>query len=951
MKISLALALLTLLIAPPALAAGGPDRLNYQGVLRDAAGDPRQGTFDMRFRFFDAATLGNEVLVDAHLGAGTGGVVVTGGLFNVPLGSGDVLDGAGPGVFGSIGEVVGQLDAVWLEIEVAGETLAPRVQVLSSAYALNAKLFQGKDAADFLDTSAATQEKTGLLVASGGVDFGPGADDDFSAADVSALTGGGNADSLHTHTLVGNASNADLLDSLDSSQFLRSDTDDTYTSGTLTLAPGTVLSAKGETRLDGKLFMDYDGPESSQRIQFYDGGSPMGESFGWDEAQDRFTLSNTLRLENGSGLQQTGDSLYVKSAGPDGSQAIYFYDTGEPTGQSIFWDDTNGQFWLSSDASVNGDLTVADWMYVHGQLQITSDAGGDGNQKLGFHDDGSLGNEYLIWNDLTDLFQLSNDLQVAGSVRVDGDEISMSVLGGDRNQYLRFYEDGLAGAESIQWDDAQDRFEVTDELAVGGVIRTGSTGSSPVGYNVIGSGTATSTDMTNILDLFVSGDLEVGDQLYMGGDNSLEWATGGLFHFDAGLHVGDTVGENLVLGGRRVYFDTGAPGNPLGQFLEYFSGSFNMSDDLDVNGTLTANSKNFVQNHPYDPGLEIVYTTLEGPEAATFTRGSARLTNGRVRVPLDESFAWVAHPDLGLTVSLTPRGAFADLYVVEVTTSELVVAATPESSPDAAFDYLVMGLRVGYEEAPVLRPRRRESGLPLPESLREPIAGRPELARHTPLARYQRTAADVYGATVDLAAGNALRSAIGTDAGVASTLDVRDGVAEERPQPQAPRAAIVEPNSPAAGRDARETPARLAFEDEHGNLYARSFRPNSGALDSLSPVSGDVAPGDVLAFDLAGGGVRRADVAGDAGVVGIATGAPMVDGDGRTSVPFAVAGIVTCNVDATGGEIRPGDLLVSSPIAGHAMRADAPAPGSVLGKALEALPEGTGLIRVLVVLR
>ena len=49
---------------------------------------------------------------------------------------------------------------------------------------------------------------------------------------------------------------------------------------------------------------------------------------------------------------------------------------------------------------------------------------------------------------------------------------------------------------------------------------------------------------------------------------------------------------------------------------------------------------------------------------------------------------------------------------------------------------------------------------------------------------------------------------------------------------------------------------------------------------------------------------------------------------------------------------RPGDLLVSSPTAGHAMRAPDPAsPGAVIGKALESLEAGTGKIRMIVMLR
>jgi hypothetical protein len=59
----------------------------------------------------------------------------------------------------------------------------------------------------------------------------------------------------------------------------------------------------------------------------------------------------------------------------------------------------------------------------------------------------------------------------------------------------------------------------------------------------------------------------------------------------------------------------------------------------------------------------------------------------------------------------------------------------------------------------------------------------------------------------------------------------------------------------------------------------------------------------------------------------------------------------TLKVDASYGAIQPGDLLVSSPNAGYAMKATDPGPGTVLGKALGALPEGTGVIPVLVTLQ
>jgi len=56
-------------------------------------------------------------------------------------------------------------------------------------------------------------------------------------------------------------------------------------------------------------------------------------------------------------------------------------------------------------------------------------------------------------------------------------------------------------------------------------------------------------------------------------------------------------------------------------------------------------------------------------------------------------------------------------------------------------------------------------------------------------------------------------------------------------------------------------------------------------------------------------------------------------------------------VDASYGPIQPGDLLVSSPTPGHAMVAEDPKMGTVIGKAMEGLEKGTGVIPVLVTLQ
>ena len=87
---------------------------------------------------------------------------------------------------------------------------------------------------------------------------------------------------------------------------------------------------------------------------------------------------------------------------------------------------------------------------------------------------------------------------------------------------------------------------------------------------------------------------------------------------------------------------------------------------------------------------------------------------------------------------------------------------------------------------------------------------------------------------------------------------------------------------------------------------------------------------------------------------GLVLGEP---GPGRVLV--AQSGRVRIKADAKFGAIRPGDLLVTSPTKGHAMRSKpvkmaghlVHRPGTVIGKALEALPSGQGEILVLLTLQ
>jgi len=86
---------------------------------------------------------------------------------------------------------------------------------------------------------------------------------------------------------------------------------------------------------------------------------------------------------------------------------------------------------------------------------------------------------------------------------------------------------------------------------------------------------------------------------------------------------------------------------------------------------------------------------------------------------------------------------------------------------------------------------------------------------------------------------------------------------------------------------------------------------------------------------------------------GIVGSSHPMDGILDTEIPVAVVGIVPCKVSAENGPIVVGDLLTTSGTPGHAMKVTrrAAAAGTIVGKAMEPLVSGTGVIKVLVMLQ
>jgi hypothetical protein len=120
------------------------------------------------------------------------------------------------------------------------------------------------------------------------------------------------------------------------------------------------------------------------------------------------------------------------------------------------------------------------------------------------------------------------------------------------------------------------------------------------------------------------------------------------------------------------------------------------------NFTVTGGTKNFAMVDPADATKAIYYAALEGPEAGTYFRGTAKTVDGKVVIELPSYFSKVTEGK-GITVQLTPTGGWSQLYVEEKSPTRLVVRVAP-GNQDVDFDFFVQGVRAGYSDFQVERP-------------------------------------------------------------------------------------------------------------------------------------------------------------------------------------------------------------------------------------------------------
>lgn len=150
--------------------------------------------------------------------------------------------------------------------------------------------------------------------------------------------------------------------------------------------------------------------------------------------------------------------------------------------------------------------------------------------------------------------------------------------------------------------------------------------------------------------------------------------------------------------------------------------------------------------------------------------------------------------------------------------------------------------------------------------------------------------------------------------------------------------------------------------DVNGTINAKDDVIVGGAdcAEEFDIADSEVDNGTVMVID-DNGKLKPSQKAYDKRVAGVISGAgnyrPGIILDKQPSKanrqPIALVGKTFCKVDAKKSPIEVGDLLTTSKNTGHAMKADDPfkAFGSVIGKALNPLEEGRGMIPILIALQ
>jgi hypothetical protein len=358
--------------------------MNYQGMLTDSDGNPLTGQYNITFYLFTASSGGTAIWSENHPL-----VQATDGVYNVQLG------GLTPDLF--------EYNELYLEVEVAGETLQPRQQLTSSAFSMKAAKAEDADTLDGMDSTAFSES---VHAHSFGEITGTASDAQIpnnitinyatTAGDANTVDGedaSAFADAVHTHgfsQITGSASDAQIpnnitinyaasagdantLDGLDSSSFLNTSNDYGRSGVASNLYEGTTAIVNKYVNQSGDAMLS---SSTGSVLGITNTGTGMALDA---EAENGSIAIRGLATATGTGVTYGGyfeaykESSRAVAGATNGNSArgVYGYATGT-NGVGVYGEATGADSWAGYFA---GRLNVEGAIHIPNNTNINNATG------------------------------------------------------------------------------------------------------------------------------------------------------------------------------------------------------------------------------------------------------------------------------------------------------------------------------------------------------------------------------------------------------------------------------------------------------------------------------------------------------------------------------------------------------------------------------------------------
>jgi len=650
MRLAVTLCIAALLLVPCLAQADVPQFMTYQGVLRDAAGNPvSDGFYDVDFYLYDVATGGTHLWTEPH------SVYATGGIIEAKLGSVVPFE---PLPFDV---------PYWIGIAVEGEAeLVPRTELATvpyAGYAATARECEEGDE-DWSINGIDVYHETGNV-------------------GIGTTTPGARLDIQTT----GYSTCASLENSGVAQYFTLQVRNNSGTAGAFYGGYGTTSWYETPSAVYGKAGSGYRG----------------GSFDSYDEpavyASSDLDYALYARTDAGDCAYFTGGPVIVNDLLTTGG---FKMTTGSETGRVLTTDAAGVGTWQPLPADDDDDWTIAgNDMYsaVSGEVGIgtTTPSG-----KLEVSGSATAAAVYVT-HDGASVSRVI-DVERTSTHNSGNDLVELSIPGGssDSSQFIEcdrggtnvFAVDGSGYIDSAAGAEFGGSISAEDYADVVGLF----TSSAPSNHAKIVSGISTATGNASVVGVYGEsvpndgygiGCKGVGGETGVRGE-VLPDAAGQESYYGVYGYVSGGDGANFgvrgyAYGGYNNYGIYGSATGGVYNYAGFFSGS------VHVTGTLTAGTKSFKIDHPLDPENKyLVHSSVESDERMNIYNGN---------VVLDAmGEAWVQMPDWfealnqDFRYQLTPMGAPGpNLYIAEEIADGRFMIAGGE--PGAKVSWQVSGVR------------------------------------------------------------------------------------------------------------------------------------------------------------------------------------------------------------------------------------------------------------------